>query len=79
MSWNHRVFRIGPDQFGDYWYTVKEIHYDLEGKPVAYTSDDCWPGGETVDGLREEATRFIQACDKPVLEMRDGKLREANS
>jgi len=67
MGWNHRVMRKKfPD--GRYWFSIREVYYDEDGKVDGWTVDDIAPGGETVKELRAELKRMLACLNKPVLD-----------
>lgn len=69
MSWNYRVIRrvvSGEEFFGIHtgWYNDDKIIDGIGETP------QC-PGGNTVEELKEELQRFLDACEKPVLKYDD--------
>jgi hypothetical protein len=50
------------------WYAVHEVFYDENGAPHTCTAQPVPVGGETLDELRDELSRFIAALHRPVLE-----------
>lgn len=85
MSWNHRVFReevAAPGGGSETMYTIREVYYDepakkhgslkkCDCKPKSYTADATWPSGETVEELRQELLRMLEATFKDPLERKD--------
>jgi len=72
--WNYRVVKttseLGPE------YAIHEVYY-ANDVPDSWTEDLIAPYGETLAELRRDLAHMAQALDKPVLEVVDGKLKEA--
>lgn len=67
-GWNHRVFRESSGEPDDpHWFTVREVYYDADGNPSAYTSEAVSPGGYSTEELLAELEMFKRATEKPVL------------
>ena len=66
MTWNYRVVRFkAEDETGEY-YEVKEVFYDVGGKPVGYSNATC--GADTYDGLFKVMGMMQSAHAKPVID-----------
>lgn len=67
-SWNYRA--IGTDDGeGGRMYSFHEVHYDSDGKIVAYSAFPCqlvWSNDEEAQRLLD---RLREACAKPALEL----------
>ena len=61
-SWRYRVIR---DKNG--WHRIAEVH-KLDNGEVVWTADPINPGSDTLNGLRDDLTRMLQATTKPALE-----------
>ena len=65
MSWNYRVVRfteiVGDEEF----YEIKEVFYDVAGKPVGYSDAVC--GSDTYEGLFKCMSMMQSAHAKPVI------------
>jgi hypothetical protein len=66
MSWNYRVVHFEDDigEDGNY-YEIKEVFYDVSGKPVGYSDAVC--GSDTYEGLFKCMSMMQSAHAKPVL------------
>jgi hypothetical protein len=70
MSWNYRIVRFKHSEFEeDEYYEVKEVFYDIDGKPVGYS--DAILSADTYDGLFKVAGLMQSAHAKPVLNESD--------
>ena len=69
MNWNHRVVNCPSENGGDDLYTFKEVYYDDEGKPDAYS--DPFMCGDDLDELRLLLQRLEKALGEPVLHETD--------
>jgi len=65
MSWNYRVVRFKGEVAEDDYYEIKEVFYDVGGKPVGYS--DATVGADTYNGLFKVAGLMQSAHAKPVL------------
>jgi hypothetical protein len=76
MTWNYRVVRTEHAN-GEIIFGIHEAYYD-EGKdePHSITDTPDEPYGETLEELVECIERFKDACSKPVLELKNGKVVE---
>jgi hypothetical protein len=67
MSWNYRVVRFKDDlEYTEEYYEIKEVFYDINGKPVGYSDANC--GADTYEGLFECMSMMQSAHAKPVLD-----------
>jgi hypothetical protein len=70
MSWNYRVvrFKNEPESYSETreYYEIKEVFYDVGGKPVGYSDATC--GADTYDGLFKVMGMMQSAHAKPVLD-----------
>lgn len=69
MSWNNRVIRRFHDS--EEYFEIHEVYYDEKGNPDGVTEDGIVPFGDTLEELREELQRFLDACKKPILNYDD--------
>jgi len=68
MAWNYRVVKhISHPEHGDE-YAIFEVYYDKRGKPEMMSFDPIAPHGETVDELKDDLDRMIEAFGRPVFE-----------
>jgi hypothetical protein len=76
MSWSYRVIRHEDD--GGISYAIHECHYDKKGDtiPTSWTIEPAGVLAETRTGLFWVTAVMTEAIGQPVLEARDGKLRE---
>lgn len=67
MTWNYRVVRFKTDdeESGEY-YEIKEVFYDVSGRPVGYSDANC--GSDTYDGLFKCMSMMQSAHAKPTLD-----------
>ena len=64
--WNYRVmqFTEGPET----WRAIHEVHYDDDGKPVAYTENPAYVAWDADEGDPTGILlRMAVAIDKPIL------------
>jgi hypothetical protein len=70
MTWNYRVIKShlpnGEEEFG-----IHEVYYDENGNPSMTTERAIAAYGETLDELRADVQRQLEALSKPVLTMDD--------
>lgn len=76
--WNHRVIRKpnGDDDDGGATYAIHEVYYDDQGRIENWTASPMEPFGESPAELREDIRWFLQACRRPILELRTVDGRE---
>ena len=78
MTWNYRIIKEVVPGFGEELvdaYGVHEVYYDAEGKPTM-CSEAIQPYGETLDELKVDLERMMEAFEKPVLDMVQFKTKE---
>ena len=75
MIWNHRVIRKTGDLV-EYVYNIHEVYYSVNGEPETWTKNSTYPQGETLAEIEKELKRMLACCNKPVLELVNGKLEE---
>lgn len=78
MTWNYRVFRQRFDD--EEQLVIHEVHYDYANDddtrpPVpddamikGWTVRNVKPGGETIEELRSDLQRMLNALNAPILE-----------
>jgi hypothetical protein len=59
--WNHRVVKQNE------LYTIREVFFEPGGAPHSWTAEPIHPQGETLEELKKEIERMLQACSEPVL------------
>ncbi len=72
--WNYRVIGdSAPTGGGDFEdvLTIHEVYYDSNDAPHSWSADPMWPQGESLDGLRAELNRMLEALDKPIINKED--------
>ena len=64
--WNYRVVEK------DGYYGIHEAYYDdgIE-KPHSISSEEMSPHGGTLDELKDDAKKYLEALDKPILHYKD--------
>ena len=62
--WNYRV--VEKDGF----YGIHEAYYD-DDKPTSITQNEMSPHGETLDELKDDVKKHLEALDKPILHYED--------
>ena len=67
MGWNHRVMKHEKADGGDDWYQIHEVYYDSKREPDSWTADGISPGGNTLEDLRDELIRMLEATEKEIL------------
>lgn len=66
--WNHRVFRQ-PDKLSGYWYTIREVYYEDNGKIKNYSAEARGVGGENIKDIKETLEWMGNCLDKPIIEL----------
>lgn len=69
-TWNHRVIEFA-DTDGTPWQQIHEVHYDEDGKPVAYTEEATPVMGANKEELLWVLDQMRRAVEAPVLIERD--------
>lgn len=75
MSWNYRVFR--EEMLEGFEYSIRAAYYAKKGDeaPTHWSSIDSAPGGESIEELRTDLQRMLDALDKPVIDLnQDGHI-----
>jgi hypothetical protein len=62
--WNYRV------TIKDGCYGIHEAYYE-DGKPHSITQNEMSPHGDTLDELKDDLQKFLEALDKPILHYKD--------
>ena len=75
MGWNYRLVRHTAEQ-GQVWFEIHECYYNKDGTISAWTEDPCHPSGETVEELRSDLERMMQALDYPVIEVKHEPVKD---
>jgi hypothetical protein len=73
--WNHRIV-LESDHGGDPVFEVREVYYDVEGKPYAHGR--AYVMGETFEEVHEVFERMRTALGKPTLRYPDDFTGDAN-
>ena len=68
MSWNHRVMKHEKADGGDDWYQIHEVYYNSKREPDGWTKNGIAPGGSTLEELRDELIRMLEATEKEILD-----------
>jgi hypothetical protein len=71
LMWNHRVVRevYRPDTIHEeVGYTIRETYYEDDGKPSTITRDPIAAYGESLEVLKWELQKMLEACDKAILD-----------
>ena len=69
-TWDYRVVRRESEDGSDEWYSVQEVYYDDDGKPMAQTLD-LQVEQDTITGMRTQLEKMINCLDQPVLDESD--------
>jgi len=65
-SWNYRLIRhIEPPN--KEWYAIHEVYYEKD-RPVTITDGPTRPAADSVEGLKADMQRMMEAFDKPFLD-----------
>ena len=72
--WNHRVVKAMSGS--GFYYSIREVHYDLKGKPIAFSKEPRAAIGDDLEGLVWTLRHMKKACRHPVLLEKRGKLTE---
>lgn len=76
-KWNYRVFQLmHPLGTGEHYYEIRDTYYNNDGIPNSYSQTASYPGGGTLEELREDMIRITDALTRPVLCLRDGEIKE---
>ena len=67
MGWNHRVMKHEKADGDDDWYQIHEVYYDSKREPDSWTQHGIKPGGNTLEDLRDELIRMLEATEKQIL------------
>lgn len=63
--WNYRIIKTEKDDLC--YYAIHEVYYNSDGQIVASTVDPVFPGGSTVEELREDLRLYLLALDAPII------------
>jgi hypothetical protein len=55
----------------DDWYQIHEVYYDSKRKPDGWTKNGIAPGGHTLEDLRDELLKMLEATEKEILDYKD--------
>ena len=69
--WNHRVMRHKEADGDDDWYQIHEVYYKNNREVKNYTEGGISPGGHTLDELRDELIRMLEATEKEILDYKE--------
>lgn len=65
MNWNYRVIRKVDDE--EEYFEIQEVYYDENGVAIFAPKEGRIPFGFTLNELEEDLKRFLDACEKPIL------------
>ena len=65
FTWNYRFVNTPAENDGKDWITLKEVHYDADGKPTGF-GDPCI-GADNIDDVQWLTDKWAEAATKPVL------------
>ena len=68
MTWNYRVVKESGV------YTVREVFYDEQSQPVAYTTCEISPAGNDREEFLASWAHYQEAMSKPVLVAENEKI-----
>ena len=69
--WNHRVMKHEKADGDDDWYQIHEVYYDSKREPDRWTVDGIKPGGNTLEALRDELIKMLEATEKEILDYKE--------
>lgn len=73
MTWNYRVCKERvPTGSGDLtyeWYSIREVYYDADGNPVAWTANPVAATGDTPTECADAAARMAGCLALGVLDL----------
>jgi hypothetical protein len=67
-TWNHRVLKHEDKDLP--YYQIHEVYYE-DGKPTSCTKDGVLTWGESLDDLKWQLQKMLEALDNPVLNYDD--------
>tara|TARA_B110000027_G_scaffold118668_1_gene130844 strand:- start:956 stop:1180 length:225 start_codon:yes stop_codon:yes gene_type:complete len=71
-TWNHRVMKHDKADGDDDWYQIHEVYYDDSTRqPESWTVEGIAPGGYTLEDLRDELLKMLEATEKEILDYKD--------
>lgn len=73
MTWNYRIVRE-RNEHGD-TFALHEVYYNQRGKITAFSQHEIAPFGETLPELLADVKHMLEAWERPVLTLRNGRLR----
>ena len=65
FTWNYRFVNTPAENDGKDWITLKEVHYDADGKLLGF-GDPCI-GADNIDDVLWLTDKWAEAATKPVL------------
>ena len=71
MSWNHRVMKHEKADGDDDWYQIHEVFYDSNRQPESWTVEGIAPGVNTLEELRDELLKMLEATEEQILEYKE--------
>jgi hypothetical protein len=71
FTWDYRVFEVGKVyNGGDPWYTIEEVvHKEGDIKAPSHIGVTARLGSESLEGLKQQLQRMMDALDHPVIEL----------
>ena len=63
--WNYRV--IKTEDGDSAYYAIHEVYYNEDGQIFGLTVDSSFPGGSTVEELKEDLKHYLLALDAPII------------
>lgn len=84
MSWNYRIVRevhkVGDREYPS--YDIREVYYDDEednNKITSWTSDSCYPSGDTWIECGEDLAIMGRAIGAKIVDISTGKAIEMDT
>ena len=70
--WDYRVVRreLKDGSYSDEWYSIQEVYYDDDGKPMAQTID-LEIEGDTITEIKTQLELMLKSLEEPVLNESD--------
>jgi len=55
----------------DDWYQIHEVYYNSKREPDSWTVKGIAPGGNTLEELRDELIKMLEATEEQILEYKE--------
>ena len=71
FTWNYRIVNAKSENGGEDWYCLREVCYDMQGKPTGYGAP-CL-GSESMETMRDVWDMMAEAMELPPMQEEDFK------